>query len=104
MGCGVKLNVRPICSPRCPLNIGPHRSCAVVILKKKVGAFVAVHVAHGNNVPTGPGIAKVEACGVGASSVVAHDLTPNDRQLPDRDAAVVVLEDKILARSKRIKA
>ena len=65
---------------------------------------VKVHVAHGDNVPTGPGIAKVEACGVGASSVVAHDLTPNDRQLPDRDAAVVVLEDKILARSKRIKA
>src|SRR5262249_44709812 len=78
---------------------GPHRSCAVVILQNEVGFSVKVHVAHADNVPTGPGIAKVEACGVGACSVVAHDLIANDRQLPDRDVAVVMLEDNILTGS-----
>src|SRR5262249_8269613 len=89
---------RPGGSPRGPLNIGPRRNRAVVMLKKEIGSRVTVHVAHAHNVPTEAGIAKAEAVGVGASSVVAHDLIVNDRQLPDRDVAVVMLEHKILTR------
>src|SRR5215471_7691253 len=80
------------------LDFVPHRSRAVVILMKDVGFSVSVEVAHPDNVPTGPRIAKVEACGVGASSVVAHDLVARDCQLPDGDGAVVILEYKICTR------
>src|SRR5262249_10840320 len=90
--------VRPIYRPG-KLNIGPHRYSAAVVLKDDVGASVCVHVAHAFNVPTGPGIAKIEARGVGASNVVAHYLVVNDCQLPDRNVAVVVLEDKVLTQN-----
>jgi hypothetical protein len=59
--------VSPICGPRRELNVVPHRSCAVVVLKNEVGSSVTVHVAHGDNMPTGSGIAKVEAGGVTAA-------------------------------------
>src|SRR5262249_54781291 len=75
------------------LNVVPHRSRAVVILKNEVGFSVKVHVAHADNVPTGSRIAKVEA------RPLPHDLIPSDLQLPDRDEAVVVLKHKILTRS-----
>src|SRR5262245_4621828 len=78
---GIWGDIEPAVSPIYPtgkLNIRPHRYSAAVVLKKQVGASVTVHVAHCDNVPTGPRIAKVEACGVGASNVVAHYLTALD--------------------------
>ena len=48
--------------------------------------------------PARPRIAEVEACRVSASRPLAHDLTVNDLQLPDRDVAVVVLKNKVLTR------
>src|SRR5262245_59449231 len=95
---GIWGDIEPAVSPIYPtgkLNIRPHRYSAAVVLKKQVGASVTGHVAHAFNVPTGAGIAKVEACGVATSRPLAHYLTVNDLQLPDRDVAVVVLEDKI---------
>src|SRR5262245_12245651 len=78
---GIWGDIEPAVSPIYPtgkLNIGPHRYSAAVVLKKDVGSSVMVHVAHAFNVPTGPGVAKVEACGVGACNVVTHYLTALD--------------------------
>src|SRR5215813_2025348 len=75
--------------PSSRLKVGPYRTGTVVfVLKNEIGASVVVHVPHGGDMPTGPGVlGDIELTDRGCAIRTTH--------LPNRDRAVVVLENDI---------